>query len=123
MAASGATTIGLAIVGCGQIVTHHLAAISSIATTAASDSKIRIELRALCDPSAERRRVIAELPASEDLLADQQQPAQYSTLDDLLADAAMVDQIHIIFIAVPHDLHETLALQALNALGDKKMVI
>jgi predicted dehydrogenase len=120
-------TLGLAIVGCGQIVTHHLAAMASLVTQTATgeaasiaaaddhNSTPVIELRALCDPSAERRQVIAELPASQCLIGPQP-PKQYTSMDDLLNDASMfADCIDIVFIAVPHDLHETLALHALAA--------
>jgi predicted dehydrogenase len=129
MTASSSPPLGLAIVGCGQIVTHHLAAIASLmkgveaSETSDSNCNASMELRALCDPSAERRQTIVELPASQSLLSTTQPPAQYTTLDELIADSVVLEQIQIIFIAVPHDLHETLALQALSALSDGKMVV
>jgi hypothetical protein len=98
---------GLAIVGCGQIATHHLDAISS-------RLQGKIVLRGLCDPSAERRTVLASLPSSIKLFESGDDPKQFRTLDDLIADSDFFSPaIDIIFIAVPHDLHETLALQAL----------
>jgi UDP-N-acetyl-2-amino-2-deoxyglucuronate dehydrogenase len=100
-------SFGLAVVGCGQIVTHHLEAISS-------RLQKKIILRALCDPSAERRNAIASLPASRKLIEDDE-PKQYNALDELIGDSEFfASSIDIIFIAVPHDLHETLALQALG---------
>jgi UDP-N-acetyl-2-amino-2-deoxyglucuronate dehydrogenase len=97
--------LGLAIVGCGQIVTHHLAAIASLQT---------FVVRALCDPSRERRRVIQDLlpPAATDAVAVP--VAHFESLQDLIQDKSILDQIQVIFIAVPHDLHETLACQALG---------
>mmetsp|Transcript_32444 Transcript_32444/g.78780 ORF Transcript_32444/g.78780 Transcript_32444/m.78780 type:complete len:406 (-) Transcript_32444:204-1421(-) len=95
---------GLVVVGCGQIATHHMDAIGS-----RLDSSI--QLRALCDPSQERRNVLANLPSSQKI--SNEAVKQYSTLDDLIADSDCFQAIDIIFIAVPHDLHEQLALQAL----------
>ena len=109
-AASSSVVINIAIVGCGQIVTHHLEAIASLP----------FRVVALCDPSAERRAVLDTLVAT----ASQQQqqhhhPQQFNTLDDLLLDDDnnndLLATIGIIFIAVPHDLHESIALQALQA--------
>ena len=118
MTSSSSASLGLAIVGCGQIVTHHLAAMASLQNESlqkdSESQAIRIELVALCDPSADRRQVIAELPSSKSLTGPNP-PVHYETLDQLVADASVMAQIHIIFIAVPHDLHEALALQALAA--------
>ncbi|CAJ1938884.1 unnamed protein product [Cylindrotheca closterium] len=98
---------GLVVVGCGQIATHHMDAIASRLGDGA------IQLRALCDPSEERRNVLANLPSSQKLSSNET-VKQYSTFDDLIADSDFFQQtIDIIFIAVPHDLHEKLALQAL----------
>lgn len=103
---------GLSVVGCGQIATHHLEAI-------ASRLKGNVVLRALVDPSVERRNAIANLPASKQIMEDD--PREYSVLDDLIADSEfLATSVDIIFIAVPHDLHETLALQAL---GQNKIVV
>eukprot|EP00980_Cylindrotheca_fusiformis_P002640 scaffold618_cov130-Cylindrotheca_fusiformis.AAC.44 len=100
--------LGLAVVGCGQIATHHLEAI-------ASRLHGKIVLRALCDPSEERRTVVASLPASKQLLEKDDAPKQYSLMDGLFADSEFFhSSIDILFIAVPHDLHERLALQALE---------
>ncbi|GKY90603.1 hypothetical protein MPSEU_000033900 [Mayamaea pseudoterrestris] len=123
--------VGLAIVGCGQIVTHHLAAIASLTAVenessdfdGTKNSNVKMEIRALCDPSAKQRQAIAELPASQSLLSACKQPNQYALLNELIADTATMEQIQVIFIAVPHDLHETLALQALTGLGSGKMVV
>lgn len=93
--------LGLAIVGCGQIVTHHLSAIASLQ---------KFVVRALCDPSSERRQVIQDLltPAAD------AEVAHFESLQDLIQDKSILEQIQVIFIAVPHDLHETLACQALR---------
>lgn len=106
------TTFGLAVVGCGQIATHHMDAI-------ASRLERSIQLRALCDPSEERRNVLATLPSCQKLGANEVK--QFATMDDLIADKDFLESsIDIIFIAVPHDLHEQLALQAL---AQKKIVV
>jgi UDP-N-acetyl-2-amino-2-deoxyglucuronate dehydrogenase len=107
--------LGLAIVGCGQIVTHHLGAI-------ASELEGKYVVRALCDPSATRRTILGELIALGDSSSQPQSPAQFNTLQELIADEKVLDSVDIIFIAVPHDLHETLAMQAL-ALKDKIVVM
>ena len=99
--------LGLAIVGCGQIVTHHLEALSS--------TNITFQVRALCDPSAERRQVILNLARSLHTAAESVQ--QYESLDAMIVESSprtvMAAWIDVMFIAVPHDLHEPLALQAL----------
>ena len=91
--------MGLAIVGCGQIVTHHLEAIT--ATRA-------YEVRALCDPSVERRQVINHVLSGN----QEGTVAQFDTLDALVEQDAVLATIDVIFIAVPHDLHEALAMRA-----------
>ena len=110
--------LGLAIIGCGQIATHHLDAI-------ASKLQGKISLRALCDPSAERRSVLANLPSSLILSGNEaggNPPEQFDALDNLIANTKFLSSaIDIIFIAVPHDLHEALALQALSL--DKIVVL
>ena len=100
----------LAVVGCGQIATHHLEAI-------ASQLEGKVALSALCDPSAERRYILANLAASQKLLSFKDThtaPEEYESLDNMIADDATFSNIDILFIAVPHDLHESLALQALD---------
>ena len=105
---------GLGVIGCGQIATHHLDAIASQLTG-------KIFLRALCDPSLDRRNVVANLPASQKLLGQQQEPKEYDSLQQLVADVDFfATSVDILFIAVPHDLHESLALQAL---ATKKIVV
>jgi predicted dehydrogenase len=114
------TTFGLAIVGCGQIATHHLDAI-------ASRLQGKVVLRALCDPSAERRAVLANLSSSRQLLpllddgdgenfSSPCPPNQYNDMDELIFQDMdrFNTEIDIIFIAVPHDLHESLAMKALS---------
>jgi UDP-N-acetyl-2-amino-2-deoxyglucuronate dehydrogenase len=96
--------LGLAIVGCGQIVTHHLFAIASLQ---------KFVVRALCDPSSERREVIQNLLTPADSLHEHA-PAHFESLQDLIQDKSILDTIQVIFIAVPHDLHEILACQALR---------
>ena len=102
----GTKPLGLAIVGCGQIVTHHLEAIASL-------SKDKIFVVALCDPSEKRRTVIESLARKHDLLLSDKELLSYASLDDLTHDSQAFCRVDIIFIAVPHDLHETLAMQAL----------
>jgi UDP-N-acetyl-2-amino-2-deoxyglucuronate dehydrogenase len=100
--------LGLAIVGCGQIVTHHLHEIQKLGS---------YQVRALCDPSPHRRQAIQEIAATctDDCDSNNSNaPAQYDSLDDLMKDETVFATVHIIFIAVPHDLHERLALQALS---------
>jgi UDP-N-acetylglucosamine 3-dehydrogenase len=41
-------------------------------------------------------------------------PAQFNTLEDLIVDKDVVAKVDVIFIAVPHDLHESIASQALQ---------
>ena len=110
--------LGLAIVGCGQIVTHHIEAMASALAG-------KLELRALCDPSEARRKAIQDLVTTR--YADQllvsstdgsrQLPQQFERLDEILSTEKkdfLASQIDVIFIAVPHDLHETIAMQALS---------
>jgi predicted dehydrogenase len=96
-------SLGLAIVGCGQIVTHHVKAMTDK----------RVVVRALCDPSHERRQVIAQLVGQHQLTNNEDRVCQYDLLNDLIDDTNVFSTIDIIFIAVPHDLHETLCLAAL----------
>ncbi|CAB9496060.1 oxidoreductase [Seminavis robusta] len=103
---------GLALVGCGQIATHHLEAMASALPR-------KIQLCALCDPSKERRAAIDDLVLnkySNSLLCSGQPARHFDTLEGLLSssDGFAKDVIDVIFIAVPHDLHETIALQALS---------
>eukprot|EP00977_Amphora_coffeiformis_P007844 scaffold1727_cov150-Amphora_coffeaeformis.AAC.2 len=98
-------TLKLAIVGCGQIVTHHLEALVNVGPTA-------FALQALVDPSAERRTVIRDLYISFKDESSVTAIAEFDSLDDLLA--REIVSVDVIFIAVPHDLHEALALQALQ---------
>jgi UDP-N-acetyl-2-amino-2-deoxyglucuronate dehydrogenase len=124
--------LGVAIVGCGQIATHHVEAMSKVGTQA-----VVLEVRALCDPSVARRtfmkRLVEELStslSSSDSAEDDASRStrsctngsviqEFNTLDDLLSwqteqNEAKQQPIDIIFIAVPHDLHEALAMQALE---------
>lgn len=97
--------LGLAIVGCGQIVIHHVEAIASCL-------KKKLVVRALCDPWQERRRVIYDLQ-QELRLDTNESVSQYNTLNELIQDNQVFDTVDVIFIAVPHDLHERLAKEAL----------
>jgi predicted dehydrogenase len=126
---SNSRAIGVAIVGCGQIVTHHLAAMALLLN---NNNKPRFVLRALVDPLSERRRIIADLPASQVLRDDDDAPtvAHYDSLDQLLSSMDDDDNasrnnnnIQIIFIAVPHDLHESLCLQALQCRSSSILVV
>lgn len=94
--------INLAIVGCGQIVTHHCKALAALG---------RIHVKALCDPSQERRQVIRDLCKEHSLIEDKL--CEYESLDDLLNDSTESDECELIFIAVPHDLHVSITCKAL----------
>lgn len=97
-------TLRLAIVGCGQIVTHHLDAIGSLPNE-------KFSVVALCDPSPERRKILHSMVATSLDSA----PNHFKTLDELILDTdRIIERIDVIFIAVPHDLHEPIALTALQ---------
>ena len=100
----------LAIVGCGQIVVHHIAALAALDE--------QFEVVALCDPSAERRTIIRELLSSSQhnntILSPQEGVAEYESLTDLLKNTS-ADECPVLFISVPHDLHAPLASQAMDA--------
>jgi predicted dehydrogenase len=120
-------SLHLAIIGCGQIVTHHLEALLNLNTP--------IYLQAVVDPSAERRKVICQLYRSlqnkknndnnnnnssgitDDKSKDNATTTdivEFDSLDALLSVSEQTLPFDILFIAVPHDLHETLAVQALQ---------
>jgi UDP-N-acetyl-2-amino-2-deoxyglucuronate dehydrogenase len=126
------TVLGIAIVGCGQIVTHHVAALLRINndnTNENDENRVTFQVRALCDPSAERRQIIEDEVCGVELGGNGttttscttpspplSRPKHYDTLKDLIADTATLHhEIDIIFIAVPHDLHKEIACQALDA--------
>eukprot|EP00978_Attheya_sp_CCMP212_P030813 scaffold114580_cov45-Attheya_sp.AAC.5 len=94
----------LAIVGCGQIVVHHVAALTLTK---------EFEVVALCDPSAERRRIIrhecrAIIIPSNDVNNDTHNDThvqEFDSLDELLA-ASLTSPVledAVLFISVPHD--------------------
>jgi UDP-N-acetyl-2-amino-2-deoxyglucuronate dehydrogenase len=94
----------LAIVGCGQIVKHHVAYMD----------KSSWQIRALCDPNANHRSTIESLCSSELSSLPTKKPVhQYENLKDLLDDAEVMKELDVIFIATPHDLHEPMAMQVL----------
>ena len=99
MVAFSHTAISVALVGCGHIMVHHVSAMLA--------SAVPITVTALIDPNAERRACIASLLPSPP-------PAAYASLDELLSTPTNTS-VDVVFIAVPHDLHETLALQAFAA--------
>ena len=104
-------SLNVACIGCGQIVTHHVEAMATSSSSHLSANKIVI--RALCDPSKERRQVIEQLASNHKLLHDGTSH-HYALLDDLINDTDVLNTIDVLFIAVPHDLHETLCMQALS---------
>lgn len=110
MTTENGSALGVAIVGCGQIVTHHIAAMSAML-----DGKVIV--RALCDPSFERRMVIDHLLHDQyvHLLPKKELHHQLDSLDQLITQEPKLleEKIDIIFIAVPHDLHESITMQAL----------
>ena len=105
----------LVIVGCGQIVTHHCAALGKLPPST-------FKIAALVDPSEERRQVIHKqlrdksphLLKCEDA-TEKPSLMECSSLDDLLNAEQITKQKPAVFISVPHDLHVTLAKQALDA--------
>jgi UDP-N-acetyl-2-amino-2-deoxyglucuronate dehydrogenase len=120
------STIGLAIVGCGQIVTHHLSAIIMDGATSSSSSQQQQPfcIRALVDPNPDRRQVILRnyyRNANEgSMMCRQDDDGESILLLNSLEELAnnqhmdfLENQIDVIFIAVPHDLHESLCMQAL----------
>jgi UDP-N-acetyl-2-amino-2-deoxyglucuronate dehydrogenase len=124
---SSDSMFGLAIVGCGQIVTHHLEAIMSMSMSMDMDkddnSMCRFEVRALCDPSVVRRDVIQTLVEASTSSSSSPSIRHFDTLDDLILDQELLPTIDVIFIAVPHDLHEALACQALEIQPHKMVVM
>ena len=114
--------LGLAIVGCGQIVTHHLAAMASLRLP-----KAAFVVRALCDPSAARRLVIEQVCRSAGLLLETNDdgstttPGHLESLAELMAAPALFRTVDVLFLAVPHDLHASLATRAL--LESSKIVV
>mmetsp|Transcript_33768 Transcript_33768/g.99484 ORF Transcript_33768/g.99484 Transcript_33768/m.99484 type:complete len:410 (-) Transcript_33768:32-1261(-) len=103
----------LVIVGCGQIVTHHCSALAALPPTT-------FRVVALVDPSPERRQVISTQlreDSSSHLLEcteDDKPLLEYASLDDVLRNQDIMSQKPAVFISVPHDLHVTLAKQALD---------
>lgn len=103
----------LIIVGCGQIVTHHCAALAVLPSGT-------FRVVALVDPSPERRRVIAAQLREESSshLLDKEKPlTEHASLDDVLCaeNIGSMCPKPALFISVPHDLHVPLAKQALDA--------
>jgi predicted dehydrogenase len=115
---------GIVIVGCGQIMTHH---VEQIAGTGEP-----LHIIALCDPNPKRRQVLLECGRHYGVLSDSVR--EYNTLTEFLShdnDPTQVPQSsnpssdststtttttqHIIVIALPHDLHEPVALEALGS--------
>jgi UDP-N-acetyl-2-amino-2-deoxyglucuronate dehydrogenase len=116
------SSMGLAVVGCGKIMPSHLNAIA--------ENKTNIVLRAIVDPDEDQRQEVANLPATRQLMNNVQEDedvdvslAEFSSVGELLADSDVMDRIHIIFLAVPHDQHEPLALQILSTCHDKLLVM
>lgn len=99
-------TLGVAIIGCGQIMTHHI-------TAMASHSSL-IQVNALCDPSPQRRQAIRACISSEGT-AVSPRLAEFNSLEELLADPATSEKCPVVMIAVPHDLHQPIAAAALAA--------
>ena len=113
------TKTGIIIVGCGQIMTHH---VEQMAGTGEP-----LEVIAVCDPNPKRRHVILECcrryeirsntvlecnTLKEFLAQELRQHQQDSTGQNVDEPTATTPQ-HIIVLALPHDLHEPVALEAL----------
>ncbi|GKY90632.1 hypothetical protein MPSEU_000036700 [Mayamaea pseudoterrestris] len=110
------------VVGCGKIMPCHLRAIA--------ENQTNIVLRAIVDPDPEQREEIKDLDATKQLMKNVQETeapeeslAEFSSVADLLADKDLMDRVHIVFLAVPHDQHEPLALQVLTHCHDKLLVL
>ena len=78
----------------------------------------KLELRALCDPSETRRNAIQDLVKkmyAKDLFPIPEALSRhFKMLDGLIEDKGFLSNvIDIIFIAVPHELHERIAFQAI----------
>jgi predicted dehydrogenase len=144
--------MNIVIIGCGQIVTHHIDAIFGPTNSANNDNDSsgrhkyhhHHRLLAVCDPSPERRQII--LQQVKDIHNDNNnnnaaamkttttpstvtpETLQFNTLEDLIEysnnssshidsteeDESILSLIDIILIAVPHDLHESIAIRALE---------
>lgn len=101
-----APTLGIAIVGCGQIMTHHVAAMAAHIGL--------LQVNALCDPSPQRREAIKACIAEKGTAVSASLD-EFDSLDALLADSAASARCPVVMIAVPHDLHEPIAAAALAA--------
>ena len=96
-------TLRVGVVGCGQIVEHHVTAMLPHIRSG------RIIVHVLVDPRAARMNAIRML-----LSVDQEErPIEMSSLPELLA--ATPPPVDAVLIAVPHDLHEEVATLALRA--------
>ncbi|KAL1526974.1 hypothetical protein AB1Y20_015663 [Prymnesium parvum] len=93
------------IVGCGQVSEHHMRAMAPLIWRG------RVVISALIDPNAERRRALFSLIASE--VSHPPRPIEASDLSDILE--AVDECLDAVLIAVPHDLHESVAASALRA--------
>ena len=98
----------LVIVGCGQIVTHHCAALGALPPST-------FTIVALVDPSVERRQVIRTQVREKSPHLLESPPTECNSLDALLNNERIMSQKPAVFISVPHDLHVALAKQALDA--------
>ena len=125
-------TLRMAIVGCGQIVTHHVNAFAQLQqqiATETSDNSLKLDIVALCDPNVKRREIIKQQLVLQSTDNDKKKETssllnsykEFDSLTQLLEnetdgskekDGIKVD---IVFISVPHDLHETIAKEALQA--------
>ena len=100
--------IDVVIVGCGQIVTHHCAALGALPPST-------FQIVALVDPSDERRQVISKQLRDKSPHMLESPLMECGSLDELLNNEHIMKQKPAVFISVPHDLHVTLAKQALDA--------
>ena len=97
----------LVIVGCGQIVTHHCVALGALPPST-------FQIVALVDPSDERRQVISKQLRDKSPHMLESPLMECGSLDELLNNEHIMKQKPAVFISVPHDLHVTLAKQALD---------
>ena len=117
-------TLRMAIVGCGQIVTHHVnafAQLQQINASETSDKSLNLEVVALCDPDVKRRDIIKQQLLQS--MNSEKREALYKEFDSLTqllenendeSEESRI-KVDIVFISVPHDLHETIAKEALHA--------
>ena len=135
--------VNIVFIGCGQIVTHHMEALFGSNNNCYHNNNqsnhFQCHLLAVCDPSKERRDIILQerVRIEQDTEATTTTTAplssttlQFNTLEELIeyshtkednakgsstpSESSFLQSIDIILIAVPHDLHTSIAIRALE---------